>query len=56
VSFLLPLAAGNVIYIAASDLVPEVNKQRDLKRSALHFGCFLAGAAILYVLAMSLGR
>lgn len=50
VSFLLPFAAGNFIYIAASDLVPEVNKQRDLARSALHFGCFVAGAALLYAL------
>lgn len=55
VSFLLPFAAGNFIYIAASDLVPEVNKQRDLKRSVLHFGCFLGGVAVLYLLARVLG-
>lgn len=51
VTFLLPLAAGNFIYIAASDVVPEVNKHPELARSILHFGCFVAGAAILYVLA-----
>lgn len=51
VTFLLPLAAGNFIYIAASDLVPEVNKQRDLARGVLHFGCFLLGGGILYLLA-----
>jgi zinc and cadmium transporter len=55
VGFLLPFAAGNFIYIAASDLVPEVNKQRDLRRSAIHFACFLAGAAVLYLLAGCLG-
>ncbi len=56
VTFLLPFAAGNFTYIAASDLVPEVNKQRDLTRSALHFGCFVTGAAILYLLACLGGR
>lgn len=55
VGFLLPFAAGNFIYIAASDLVPEVNKQRDLKRSVIHFGCFLGGVAVLYLLAKLLG-
>lgn len=40
------------VYIAASDLVPEVNKQRDMRRSAEHFGCFLAGAGLLYLLAL----
>jgi zinc and cadmium transporter len=55
VTFLLPLAAGNFIYIAASDLVPEVNKQRTLARGALHFGCFLAGLAVLYLLAPRAG-
>ncbi len=28
ISFLVPFAAGNFIYIAASNLVPEVNKHR----------------------------
>ncbi len=51
VTFLLPFAAGNFIYIAASDLVPEVNKQRDLERSAIHFGCFILGVVALYLLA-----
>ncbi len=52
VTFLLPFAAGNFIYIAASDLVPEVNKQRDVARGALHFGCFLLGIGLLYGLAL----
>jgi zinc and cadmium transporter len=51
VTFLLPLAAGNFIYIAASDLVPEVNRPRDLRHGAAHLGFFLAGALILYLLA-----
>ena len=44
---LVPFAAGNFIYIAASDLVPEVNRHRSLAMSLLHFGCFAAGLALL---------
>jgi len=52
VAFLLPLAAGNFLYIAASDLVPEVNKPRNLGHGAGHFLFFLAGATALYLLAL----
>jgi zinc and cadmium transporter len=31
VRWLVPLAAGNFLYIGASDLVPEVNKAHSLK-------------------------
>lgn len=44
---LVPLAAGNFIYIAASDLVPEVNKHHELKANIIHFFAFLAGLALL---------
>ena len=47
VAFLLPFAAGNFIYIAAADLVPEINKQTDLKLSLLHFGAFVSGLGAL---------
>jgi zinc and cadmium transporter len=56
VSFLLPFAAGNFLYIAASDLVPEVNRHHDPFRNALHFACFIAGALVLYGLAVADGR
>lgn len=51
VSFLLPLAAGNFIYIAASDLVPQLNKERGFARGALHFASVLAGAGLLLAIA-----
>ncbi len=50
VTFLLPLAAGNFVYIAASDLVPEVNKPRNLRHGLEHLGFFLTGALLLYLL------
>ena len=51
VSFLLPLAAGNFVYIAASDLVPQLNKERGFTRGALHFVSVLAGAGLLLAIA-----
>lgn len=52
VSWLVPLAAGNFLYIGASDLVPEVNKPHSLGVSLLHFVIFGAGLALLYALAV----
>jgi zinc and cadmium transporter len=50
VSFLLPFAAGNFIYIAASDLIPEVRRPSQLPTGLLHLGALLLGMALLYVL------
>lgn len=45
--FLIPFAAGNFLYIGASDLVPEVNKSRSAKENVIHFLSFSAGLIIL---------
>lgn len=55
ITFLLPLAAGNFLYIAASDLVPEVNHDHGMARNLVHAGSFLMGLALLYMLRMLLG-
>jgi len=47
VAFLVPFAAGNFLYIAASDLVPEVNKHHRISINLLHFASFAAGIALL---------
>lgn len=47
-SFLLPFTAGGFIYIAACDLVPELHKQPDLKKSASSLLSFILG--ILFIL------
>ena len=46
--FLLPFAAGGFIYIAASDLVPELHKESNLKKSLLSFGVFLLALLFMY--------
>jgi zinc and cadmium transporter len=50
IGFLLPLAAGNFIYVAASDLVPEVNKHHDFGRSIIHLAAFVTGLGLLLLL------
>jgi len=42
----LPLSAGVTIYVAASDLVPEVNKEPSMKMALLVF----VGAAVFFLL------
>lgn len=51
VSWLVPLAAGNFLYIGASDLVPEVNKARTFSTNVLHFVMFAVGLGLLYAIA-----
>lgn len=47
VTFLLPFAAGNFIYIAAADLIPEIKHEESLARNSLHFLSFLIGLVLL---------
>lgn len=46
-NFILPLTAGGFIYIAASDLIPQIHKEIDARRSTLAFISFLAGIAFM---------
>jgi len=46
-NFILPLSAGGFIYIAASDLIPEIHKENDLKRATAAFIAFLLGIAFM---------
>lgn len=47
-SFLLPFAAGGFIYIAMSDLIPELHKEPKLSKSIINFLIFALG--ILFML------
>lgn len=47
---LLPLAAGGFIYIASCDLIPELHKEEDGKRSALIMVTFTFGIILMYLL------
>lgn len=47
---MLPLAAGGFIYIAGSDLVPELNKESDLFKSVLQMVAIGAGVGLMLLL------
>ncbi|MHA1784862.1 MAG: ZIP family metal transporter [Candidatus Helarchaeota archaeon] len=48
-SFLLAFAAGGFIYIGATDLLPELKKERSGKKTALLILIFVGGIAIMWL-------
>ena len=46
--YLLPIAAGGFIYIAASDLMPEIRKETNLRKSILSFFIFILGIGLMF--------
>jgi zinc and cadmium transporter len=47
---LLLFAAGNFIYIAATDIMPELNRHEGIRRGIAHLIAILAGVGIMYLL------
>jgi zinc and cadmium transporter len=45
--YLLPFAAGGFLYIAASDLIPELHKEKDIKKSLIWMTLFLLGLGLI---------
>ena len=54
-NFILPLTAGGFIYIAASDLIPQIHKEENLKRASLASLAFLFGIIFMAMARMFLG-
>ncbi len=46
-NFILPLTAGGFIYVASSDLIPEIHKESDRRRSGLAMLSFLFGIVFM---------
>lgn len=47
-TILLSFAAGNFVYIASSDLIPEIKQETDLRRSLLYFAVFVTGIGLMF--------
>ena len=45
---LISFGAGNFLYIGASDLIPQVNKEETIKGNIIHYCSFIAGLLLLY--------
>ena len=48
--YLIPIAAGGFIYISASDLIPELRKETNIKKSMLNLLVFIIGITIMYLI------
>lgn len=48
--YLLPLAAGGFLYIAAADLMPEIRKETNRKKSLIAFLMFLTGILLMVLI------
>ena len=48
--YITAFAAGGFIYIATSDLLPEIRQETNVVRSWLSFVCFLLGVVLMFVL------
>lgn len=54
-NFIMPLTAGGFIYIAASDLIPEIHKETNQTKATLAFVAFLFGVIFMALAKIFLG-
>ncbi len=47
--YLMPIVAGGFIYMAGTDLLPELHKEKRLKKSAMQFIFMLLGLLLMYL-------
>jgi zinc and cadmium transporter len=52
--YILPIAAGGFIYLAGSDLIPELNKQVSKHATLIQVTMVIAGIALMYLLATTM--
>ncbi len=50
VGFLVALAAGGFIYISASELIPEIQKEKNIGKSMVQFVLFILGIVLIWSL------
>jgi zinc and cadmium transporter len=48
--FLLPLAAGGFIYVGAADLLPEIRKETDVRKSIIILEVIILGILFMWIL------
>lgn len=51
-TYVLPFAAGGFIYLAASDLIPELHKDTSKRNAVIQIIMILAGLALMYLISM----
>lgn len=54
-TILLPFAAGGFLYIAMSDLIPELHKEENITKSFTQFLLFVAGVGLMLLIKILFG-
>jgi len=50
--FILPFAAGGFIYLAGSDLIPELHRESSVRKSLIQLGAILAGLTLMFYISL----
>lgn len=53
---ILPIAAGHFLYIAGSDLIPELHKEKQAKQATIQLITMIAGILLMYSMSMTGGH
>lgn len=48
--YLLPFAAGNLLYIAGSDLIPELHKETGIRQGIIQLLAMIGGMLVMYAI------
>jgi zinc and cadmium transporter len=46
-AYLLPFAAGGFIYLAGSDLIPELHREKSMRKNSLQLMVIIMGLALM---------
>lgn len=52
VTILVPFAAGNFVYIGATDLLPQITRRENVQEKVVHTLLFFAGLGLLCLTAV----
>ena len=52
-NYILPMAAGGFIYLAGSDLIPQLHKEKSTRRNLIQFLAIIAGFAMMFFISQT---
>lgn len=50
--YILPFAAGGFIYLAGSDLIPELNREKSVRKSLIQFAAVITGLVLMFYISL----
>ena len=53
ITFILPFAAGGFIYLAGSDLIPELHRESSVRKSLIQLAAILAGISLMFFISLN---